>query len=207
MVTTASPKTPKTKPAGRAGAMDAFKAQMLQAVRRDDAPGRAATAAVTAPKPVEPATPEPVRAEVRPAADEVPEAAPRPSFADADDHAAKQAAPVVTALPPAPEPAADPEPEPAAAKPRRRAKKGGAAAAGKVAEPLPLIEQFTVSLDASELRQLTVIKTELQDRGIIGHKIADAWLMRLALRAWNPGDHDLAADVAAMRAADGRGKR
>ena len=206
MVTTASPKTPKTKPAGRAGAMDAFKAQMLQAVRRDDAPGRAATAAVTAPKPAEPA-PEPVRAEVRPAADEVPEVAPRPSFADLDDAAAKQSAPVITELPQAPEPLTDPEPEPAPAKPRRRAKKGGAAAAGKVAEPLPLIEQFTVSLDASELRQLTVIKTELQDRGIIGHKIADAWLMRLALRAWNPGDHDLAADVAAMRAADGRGKR
>ena len=89
-------------------------------------------------------------------------------------------------------------------KPANKAKPAKASTGPK---PLPLIEQFTVALDASELRQLTAIKTELQERGIIGHKIADAWLMRLAVRAWNPGDHDLAADVAAMRAADGRGKR
>ena len=97
-----------------------------------------------------------------------------------------------------------PKHPPRSRSPRRKAGRPNPA---RPLQPLPLIEQFTVSLDASELKMLTKIKTELQDRGIIGHKIADAWLMRLALRAWNPGDHDLASDVAAMRAADGRGKR
>ena len=174
------------QPAGRAAGkrpnpMDAFKAQMLDAVKREDAPGRLATSAVLTPPP------------------------------DAPAESEQPAAPVTAE---APQPTPSPKPEPAAAEPAveqdeaaRPKTKKKPRMSKPAAEPLPLIEQFTVSLDASELKALTRIKGELQERGIIGHKIADAWLMRLALRAWNPGEHNLAADVAAMRAADGRGKR
>ena len=90
---------------------------------------------------------------------------------------------------PQPEPAADPEPAP---KPARKPKRSAAT------------ERVTVTLTPDELDQLDRMKATMKRRGVKIRNLPDAWAFRIALQTWQPGDHDLAALAAEIRAADGR---
>ena len=99
---------------------------------------------------------------------------------------------VIESRAPRPEPTPEPEPEPAKPKPARKPRRSAAT------------ERITVTLTPDELDQLDRMKATMKRRGVKIRNLPDAWAFRIALHTWQPGDHDLAALAAEIRAADGR---